>query len=274
MTGYIRCVQVYRVQPTSWFSVSRPRMVRPASPVFRESQIRPDVDTDLPQNQVDRREVATRWSCKIGVFPILTSASSCSPSIQSCDRKIIMNTELVMHFLLRKLILPSECGLPRNVIFFMTKIFCGRQSSRVLEQASPCQFKGIVEYLTRRESVSKCSTFSLSSSHHHLERESFTKKSDQDHLSSVDPVYACVVGNQKVGDQVPVGRVVVHLFNISIFWVGNFVVHPEEAGLLHVGYERHPVLDTIKRELLQVEISLKCKILQQLRQWDNENSHH
>ena len=42
----------------------------------------------------------------------------------------------------------------------------------------------------------------------------FYKKSDQDHLSSVDPVYACVVGNQKVGDQVPVGCVVVHLFSI------------------------------------------------------------
>ena len=55
-------------------------------------------------------------------------------------------------------------------------------------------------------------------------------------------------------------------FNVLIFLVGRFVVHPEEAGLLHVGYERHPVLHTIKRELLQVEISLKCKILQQFRQ--------
>ena len=60
--------------------------------------------------------------------------------------------------------------------------------------------------------------FHLNSSHHHLERESFTKKSDQDHLSSVDPVYACVVGNQKVGDQVPVGGVVVHLFLIFQFF--------------------------------------------------------
>ena len=165
----------------------------------------------MPQNQVDRREVATRRSCKIGAFPILMSASSCSPGIQSCDRKIVRNTELVMHFLCKE-ILPSECGLPRNVIFFPPKIFRGRQSSRVFEQASPCQLKRIVEYLTRRESVSKCSTFSSSSSHHHLERESFHKNSDQDHLSSVDPVYACVVGNQKVGDQPPVGRVIVHLF--------------------------------------------------------------
>ena len=145
------------------------------------------------------------------------SASSCSPGIQSCNRRTVRNTELVVHFICKE-ILPSECGLPRNVIFFPPKIFRGRQRSRVLEQASPGQFKGIVEYLTRRESVSKCSTFSLSSSHHHLERESFHKNSDQDHLSSVDPVYACVVGNQKVGDQSPVGCVVVHLFLIFQFF--------------------------------------------------------
>ena len=43
---------------------------------------------DSPQNLVCRREVVVRWACKTGADPIQSCASSCSPGIQSCKRKV------------------------------------------------------------------------------------------------------------------------------------------------------------------------------------------
>ena len=61
------------------------------------------------------------------------------------------------------------------------------------------------------------------------------------HLSSVDPVHACVVRQQKLGKHLPVPLV---------------VVDPVEAGLLHVGNQGHGVVHPVQLELLKVE-SLK-----------------